>query len=216
MHLKFSADRRLGRASAVLCRAGLALATVAACVGLLACSPGSGGDSATFQGADLTGATYAKGFELPDTQCKIRTLAEFKGKAVLVFFGFTQCPDVCPTTLTDLVKTKALLGSMGSKFQVVFITLDPERDTPQILSMYLSSFDSSFVALRGDEEQTAAVAKEFKVFYTKVPGRTQGSYSVDHSAGMYLFDPQGRLRVFERHGTAPDVLAADLKQLIKP
>jgi protein SCO1/2 len=184
-------------------------------LGVAGCGRDSSTDSAKFQGADLTGANYGRGFELPDPQGKVRTLAEFKGKAVLVFFGFTQCPDVCPTTLTDLVKTKALLGALGSKLQVVFITLDPERDTPQILSMYLSSFDPSFVALRGDEEQTAAVAKEFKVFYTKVPGRTQGSYSVDHSAGMYLFDPQGRLRVFERHGTAPEVLAADIRQLIK-
>jgi protein SCO1/2 len=216
MRLKLCADRRRGWIRGVLTQSGLALAILTASVGLVACSPGSGGASAKFQGADLTGASYAKGFELPDSQGKLRNLAEFKGKAVLVFFGFTQCPDVCPTTLTDLVKTKALLGSMASKFQVVFITLDPERDTPQILSMYLSSFDPTFVALRGDEEQTAAVAKDFKVFYTKVPGRTQGSYSVDHSAGMYLFDPQGRLRVFERHGTAPDVLAADLKLLINP
>jgi protein SCO1/2 len=193
-----------------------ALAGVSLALALAACSPNSGSDGAKFQGSDLTGAAYAQGFSLPDSQGKVRTLAEFQGKAVLVFFGYTQCPDVCPGTLGDLVKTKKLLGALANQWQVVFISLDPERDTPEILNMYLASFDPGFVALRGSEEQTAAVAKDFKVFYSKVPGRTPGNYSIDHSAGMYLFDPQGRLRVFERHGTAPEVLAADLRQLIKP
>jgi protein SCO1/2 len=193
-----------------------ALASAVLVLALTACSPDSGTDGAKFQGTDLTGAAYAQGFSLPDSQGKMRTLSEFQGKAVLVFFGYTQCPDVCPGTLGDLVKTKKLLGALANQFQVVFISLDPERDTPEILNLYLASFDPGFVALRGSEEQTAAVAKDFKVFYSKVPGRTPGNYSIDHSAGMYLFDRQGRLRVFERHGTTPEVLAADLRQLIKP
>jgi protein SCO1/2 len=168
-----------------------------------------------FQGSDITGANYGQKLDLPDAQGRMRALADFKGKAVVLFFGFTQCPDVCPTTLTDLTKAKKLLGPLGSKMQVVFVSLDPERDTPEILSMYASSFDPSIVTLRGTEEQTAAVAKEFKIFYTKVPGRAQGSYTIDHSAGLYLLDTEGRMRVFVRHGASPEAIAADLKALLR-
>jgi protein SCO1/2 len=184
------------------------------CLALLGCSPRS--DAPVFQGSDITGASYGQKLDLPDAQGRLRTLADFKGKAVVLFFGFTQCPDVCPTTLTDLVKAKKLLGPLASKTQVVFVSLDPARDTPEILSMYGASFDPSIVMLRGNEEQTAAVAKEFKIFFTKVAGRTQGSYTIDHSAGLYLLDTEGRMRVFVRHGASPEAIAADLKALLRP
>lgn len=167
-----------------------------------------------FKGIDITGADYAKSLELTDADGKPRTLADFKGQAVAVFFGFTQCPDVCPTTLAELAEVKKKLGPDGAKVTGIFVTVDPERDTPTLLKAYVSSFDPAFVALRGTPEQTAAAAKHFKVFFAKVPGRTEGSYTIDHTAGTYLFDPQGRVRVFTRHGTGPDALQHDLKLLL--
>jgi protein SCO1/2 len=132
-----------------------------------------------------------------------------------VFFGYTQCPDVCPTTLAELAQIKQSLGPEGDKLQGVFVTVDPERDTQEVLKTYVGNFDPSFVALRGTPEQTAAVAKEFKVFYAKVPGRTPDTYTMDHTAGTYVFDTQGRIRLFARHGMGPQPLAADMRQLLK-
>jgi len=168
-----------------------------------------------FNAIDLTGASYAQGFVLPDFDGKPRTLADFAGKVTLVFFGYTQCPDVCPTTMAELAQVKKALGADGERVQGVFVSIDPARDTPEILKAYMASFDPTFVALRGTAEQTAAAAKEFKVFYAKVPGKTPGSYTMDHTAGSYLFDPQGRLRLFVRFGTPTDAVTADLKQLLK-
>ena len=119
----------------------------------------------------------------------------------MVFFGYTQCPDVCPTTMAELAQIKQALGADGERVQGVFVTVDPERDKPEVLKAYSASFDPSFVALRGSPEQTAAAAREFKVFYAKVPGKTAGSYTVDHTAGSYVFDTKGKLRLFERYGT---------------
>jgi len=133
---------------------------------------------------------------------------------VVMFFGFTRCPDVCPITLAELKAIKEQLGEDGKRLQVLFVTVDPERDTPQVLKSYMASFDPSFVALRGTPEQTAATAKEFKVFYAKSPGKTADSYSVDHSAGSYVFDTQGRIRLFERYGSGADALTADIKALL--
>lgn len=195
-----------------------------ATMGLAACgdkaASGSAGSSApppasAFRGIDITGASYAQALSLPDADGRLRTLADFKGKVTVVFFGFTQCPDVCPTTLAELAEVKKRLGPDGERIQGVFVTVDPERDTPDLLKAYLNSFDASFVALRGDAQQTADAAKAFKVFYAKVPGKTEGSYTIDHTAGAYLFDAQGRVRVFTRHGSGADMLLHDLQQLLK-
>jgi protein SCO1/2 len=134
---------------------------------------------------------------------------------IVVFFGYTQCPDVCPTTMAELARIKQALGADGQRVQGVFVTVDPERDTPEVLRAYVANFDAGFVALRGSPEQTAAAAREFKVFYAKAPGKTAGSYTVDHTAGSYVFDAKGRLRLFERYGTPADELATDLRQLLK-
>jgi protein SCO1/2 len=168
-----------------------------------------------FKAVDITGAEYAKDFQLPDANGQVRGLKDFQGKAVVVFFGYTQCPDVCPTTLTELAQAKKLLGADGAKVQGVFITVDPERDTPEVLKAYMANFDPSFVALRGSPEQTAAVAKDFKVYYKKVEGKTLTSYTMDHSAASYVYDPQGRLRLYTRYGTGPQALADDLKLLLQ-
>jgi protein SCO1/2 len=141
-------------------------------------------------------------------------LSEFKGKVVVVFFGFTQCPDVCPTTLTELAAAKQALGADGARVQGVFVTVDPARDTPEILRAYVAAFDPSFVALRGSDEQTLATAKAFKIYYNKVEGRTPGTYTIDHTAGSYVYDTQGRVRLFTRHGTGQAALVSDLKRLL--
>jgi protein SCO1 len=167
-----------------------------------------------FKAVDITGADYAKGFDLPDATGQRRTLAEFKGRVVVVFFGFTHCPDVCPTTLLELAAVKKQLGADGDKVQGVFITVDPERDTPALLKAYVDNFGSGFVALRGTPAETQALAKSFKVFYAKVPGKTADSYTMDHTAASYVFDPQGRVRLFTRYGTGAEALAADLKLLL--
>ncbi len=168
-----------------------------------------------FKAVDITGAEYARDFPLPDASGKPRSVKEFSGKAVVIFFGYTQCPDVCPTTLTELVQARKLLGPDGDKVQGIFVTVDPERDTPQVLSAYMASFDPSFIALRGSPEQLAAVAKDFKIYYKKVDGKTPGSYTMDHSAASYVYDPQGRLRLYTRYGSGAPALADDLKLLLK-
>jgi protein SCO1/2 len=192
----------------VLAASVSAAATLGACDKLGFSAPGGAG----FKGVDITGASYS--FALPDQNGQVRTPADFKGKVMAVFFGYTQCPDVCPTALAELAQVKKALGKDGDRLQAVFITVDPERDTPQLLKSYVGSFDPGFVALRGTPEQTAAVAKDFKVFFAKAPGKTPDSYTVDHTAGTYLFDPQGRVRLFERYGGGSEVLAADIKALL--
>jgi len=172
------------------------------------------GLATSFRAVDITGAEYARQLSLQDPDGKPRTLADFKGKVTVVFFGYTQCPDVCPTTMAELAQVKKSLGKDGERVQGVFVTIDPERDTPELLKAYMGSFDPSFVALRGDAEQTAATAKEFKVFYARVPGKTEGSYTMDHTAGSYVFDAAGKVRLFVRYGSGADALAADLKALL--
>ena len=167
-----------------------------------------------FKGADITGVDYAKTLALPDANGQPRTLGDFKGKVTVIFFGYTQCPDVCPTTMTELAQVKKALGADGDKLQAVFITIDPERDTPEILKSYMASFDPSFVALRGTPEQTKATAKEFKIYFEKVPGKTEGSYTMDHSAGAFVLDAKGNVRLFERYGAGAEALTADVKALI--
>lgn len=177
--------------------------------------PGLGASSKpSFKAIDITGADYAQGLELSDPSGQRRTLAEFKGKVVVVFFGFTHCPDVCPTTLVELAAVKKQLGADGERVQGVFVTVDPERDTPELLKAYVENFDKGFVALRGTPEETRAVAKAFKVFYNKVPGKTDTSYTVDHTAGSYVFDTAGRIRLFTRYGGGAEALAHDLRILL--
>lgn len=168
----------------------------------------------SFSAIDITGANYAQDFSLPDASGRVRTLADFKGQVVVVFFGYTQCPDVCPTTLGELALVKRELGADAARVQGIFITVDPERDTPEMLQAYVDSFQSGFVALRGTPEQTEATARAFKVIYSKVAGKTPTSYTIDHTAGSYVFDSQGRIRLFTRYGTGPAALVHDLKMLL--
>jgi protein SCO1 len=177
----------------------------------------AGGDKAAapaFKSVDITGADYARELALPDPDGKVRTLADWKGKAVVVFFGYTQCPDVCPTTMAELAEARRSLGADGDRVQGVFVTVDPERDTPEVLKAYVANFGAGFVGLRGTPEQTKDAAKHFKVFYSKVPGRTDTSYTIDHTAGAYVFDPAGKVRLFSRYGAGPKVLADDLRILL--
>ncbi len=174
----------------------------------------SGSSKPSFHGVDITGADYGRKLELTDAEGKPRSLADFKGKVSVVFFGYTQCPDVCPTTMAELAAIKRAMGKDGDRVQGIFVTVDPERDTPEVLKAYLAAFDPSFVALRGTPEQTADAAREFKVFFAKVPGKTPESYTVDHTAGSYVIDAQGQLRLFERYGAPAQELQADLQKLL--
>ncbi len=167
-----------------------------------------------FISTDLSMVDWGKDFQLTDHTGKPRRLADFQGKAVVLFFGYTQCPDVCPTTLSTMREAMALLGDDAKRVQVLFATVDPARDTPQLLAQYVPSFHPDFLGLYGDEKAIAATARDFKVFYLKQPGKTPDSYSVDHSTGSYAFDPQGRLRLLLRHGETPTNVAADLKLLL--
>ena len=167
-----------------------------------------------FVGIDLSGADYAQGFQLPDHNGQVRTLQDFAGKVVVVFFGYTQCPDVCPTSLAELAEAKKLLGSQGDRLQGVFVSVDPERDTPELMKAYMASFDPSFLALLATPEQLVGLAKSFKVYYKKVAGSTPASYTLDHSAGSYVYDTKGRIRLYHRYGSGAPALAADLKILL--
>lgn len=182
--------------------------------GAAALAAGCGEAKPQFKSIDITGADYAKDFPLPDTEGRMRSIKDFAGKAVVVFFGFTQCPDVCPTTLTEIAQAKKLLGPDGDKVVGVFITVDPERDKPEMLKAYMANFGTDFVALRGTPEQIAAVAKDFKVYYKKVDLKS-GGYTMEHSAASYVYDPQGRLRLYARYGSGAQALADDLKLLLK-
>ncbi len=177
---------------------------------LAACGP----SKPAFRASDITGSSFAQGFSLPDAAGTTRTLADFRGKVVVVFFGYLNCPDVCPTTLAELAETMKRLGKDADRVQVLFVTVDPARDTPEVLAKYVQAFDPRFVGLRGDADQLAATAKAFKVIYQKQPGPTPGSYSMDHSAGTYVFDPQGRIRLFVSYGQGADVFTHDIAALL--
>jgi len=170
----------------------------------------------TFSSVDITGASYAKDFELTDHNGKVRHLGDFKGKVVVMFFGYTQCPDVCPTSMAELAEVKKALGADGDKLQGLFVTVDPARDTPEVLKGYMENFDPTFLALYTTPEKLEALAKDFKVYYKRVNGKTDTSYTMDHSAGSYIYDTQGNLRLFTRYGSGAKVLAADIQQLLKP
>ncbi|MFO1253941.1 MAG: SCO family protein [Inhella sp.] len=178
---------------------------------LAGCQPNS---APSFKGVDLTGVSYAQKLELPDADGRPRSLADFKGKAVVLFFGYTQCPDVCPATLGELRLVKEAMGKQGEQVVGLFVTVDPERDTPELLREYIANFGPGMVALRGSPEQTQAVAKEFKVFYAKVPSKSGSGYTMDHTAASFLFDPAGKVRVYHRYGAGPEALRHDLTQLL--
>jgi len=198
----FSGRRRL---CAALLAATLSAGFLVAC----------GEQKPTFSSIDITGAEYGKNFALPDHNGQMRHLADFAGKVVVVFFGYTQCPDVCPTTLAELTEVKKLLGKDGERLQALFVTVDPERDTPELLRAYMANFAPSFLALRPAPEELEAVAKDFKIYFKKVPGASATSYTMDHSAGSYIFDPKGQLRLFTRYGSGAPVLAADIAVLMR-
>lgn len=179
-------------------------------VALSGCSPAG----PKFTSTDITGSTIGKNLQLTDHNGQSRTLADFVGKTVVVFFGYTQCPDVCPTSLTTMTEVKRLLGPDGVRLQVVFITLDPERDTAELLKSYMQSFDASFLALRPTETELKSVVADFKIYHRQVPGSTPSSYTVDHSAGKFIYDKLGQIRLFSSYGTAPAIIAADIKTLV--
>ncbi len=191
-----------------------ALAGMMALVSMTGCDNQPPKPKANFASTDVTGIDYAKGFELTDHTGQKRTLADYRGKAVVVFFGFTHCPDVCPTTLAELAAVKKELGADGDKLQVLFITVDPERDTQQALADFVPAFDPSFVGLYGTPEQTAKLQQDYKLFVQKVKNKTGDSYNVDHTAGSYVYDPQGRIRLFMRSGQGPQAVLNDLKLIL--
>ncbi len=168
----------------------------------------------SFNAVDLTGADYARDFALKDADGRQRTMADFRGKAVVMFFGFAQCPDVCPTTLAEMAQVKQALGKDGDRLQVLFVTVDPERDTPEVMKAYMGAFDPAFVALIPTPDQLVAMARDYKVYYKKVDGKTPTSYSMDHSAASYIYDPQGRLRLYARYGAGVAPMVSDIKTLL--
>ena len=187
------------------------LLSALAVLALAACSP----DKPKFNAIDITGADYAKGFSLTDHNGQNRSLSDFKGKVVVLFFGYTQCPDVCPTSMVELAEVKRLIGSDGDKLQGLFVTVDPARDTTELLKAYMANFDPTFVAFIPTPEQLAVVAKDYKIYYKKVDGKTPTSYTMDHSAGSYVYDAQGNLRLYSRYGVGAQVLAQDIQTLLK-
>ena len=188
----------------------MALVTAAGVPVLMACSP----KVTPFKSTDVTGAAFAKDFRLKDHHGNLRTLVDFKGKIVVTFFGFTQCPDVCPTSMTTMAEVKRLLGDQGERLQVLFITVDPERDTQPLLKEYMASFDPGFIALRPEPDELKGVAADFKIYFKKVPGPTPTSYTMDHSAGKYIFDTEGRVRLFSAYGTDAATIASDIQILL--
>jgi protein SCO1 len=185
---------------------------LAALLFLVACEPAK----PPFNAIDITGASgYGSDFRMTDHNGKPRTMADFHGKAVAIFFGFTHCPDVCPTTLSEMKRVMEKLGPDSARLQVLFVTVDPKRDTPELLAKYVPSFNASFLGLYGDDDATAKIARDFKIIYRVQPGKTPDSYTLDHSAGMLVFDPQGALRLFIDYGRlTPEQIAADIKRLL--
>ncbi|MBP7573695.1 MAG: SCO family protein [Rhodoferax sp.] len=168
-----------------------------------------------FAAIDVTGADYAKDFSLTDHNGQARSIKDFQGKVVVMFFGYTQCPDVCPTSMAEIAEVRKQLGKDGEKVQALFVTVDPERDTPEVLKGYMGNFDPTFLALYATPDKLAATAKDFKVYYKKVEGKTPTSYTMDHSAGSYIYDTKGALRLYTRYGTGVQPLVSDIKLLLK-
>ena len=195
-------------------RAPFLAAIAAASLALGGCDQLGMPGKSPFQGIDVTGSALGGELRLRDQDGKPRALADFKGKVVVVTFGFTHCPDVCPTTLADLASTRKQLGSDASQVQVLFVTVDPKRDTTELLKQYVPAFDPTFIGLRGDEAATERVKKDFHVFSEERPAKAGEAYSVDHSAQMYVVDRAGRMRLLWNPGTLPAVMASDLRILL--
>jgi protein SCO1/2 len=196
----------------------IALKFIATCillVGAIGIISGCTQNKPQFVGIDITGADYGKDFALTDHNGQPRSIKDFAGKVVVLFFGYTQCPDVCPTTMAELAAAKKLLGADGDKLQGLFVSIDPERDTPQVLKAYMANFDPGFLALYTTPDKLVALAKDYKVYYKKVEGKTPTSYSMDHSAGSYIYDTQGRLRLYSRYGSGAEAIASDIKLLLQ-
>lgn len=189
----------------------IALTFACTCWLLTACQQ----EAVSFKNTDITGANFARELSLTDQFGQTRTLSDFKGKAVVVFFGYTQCPDVCPTTMVEMANVMKRLGKEAERVQVLFVTIDPERDTQELLAAYIPNFDARFIALRGDAAQTAKAAQEFKVVYQKVVAKNTDNYSMDHTAASYIFDPQGRVRLYVQYGKKAEEIEHDLRLLLK-
>jgi len=182
---------------------------------LVACGDRTGSPPSSFKSIDLSTVTWGRDFHLTDHAGKPRSLADFKGQVVMLFFGYTHCPDACPTTLAAMAQVRARLGADARRVQGLFVTVDPRRDTAQVLAQYVPAFDPSFLGLYADSTTTAALARELKFYYSAQQADAQGNYTVDHGAGVYVFDPRGRLRLMMRPGSAVDAMAADVAQLLK-
>ncbi|NYT62930.1 SCO family protein [Alcaligenaceae bacterium] len=167
-----------------------------------------------FQGSDISGTKLGRDLEMQDGSGKLRTLADYKGKVLLVFFGYTQCPDVCPTAMAELSQTVELLGDDAAKVQVIMISVDPARDTPEILSAYVTAFNPSFVGLTGTPEQLSKTAKSFKAYYAKSSGGTADQYGMDHASSFYILDQQGEARVLVSGNASAQDIADDVKLLL--
>lgn len=201
-----------GQSASVVERGRLRCLALSAFVPLLwACQP----SAPQFKGIDITGADYARGFSLRDHNGQLRSMKDFAGKVVVIFFGYTHCPDVCPTSMLELSEVKKKLGAQGDALQVIFITVDPERDSPELLKAYMDNFDPSFLALRPEPQDLPDLAKQFKVYYKRVEGKTPSSYTMDHTAGSYVYDRTGRVRLFNRYNSGIDQVVADVSVLLK-
>lgn len=190
----------------------LAASCLVATIALAACQPAS--PPPTFQATDISGATFARDFKLTDHNGQIRTLADFKGKVVAIFFGYTHCPDVCPTTLSDFSAALKLLGPQAGQVQVIFVTLDPQRDTQDLLKLYIPAFNPDFLGMHTDETALALLAKEYKLVYQKTSVKSADDYLIDHSAGSYVYDAAGHIRLLIPYGSSPAAIAQDLKTLL--
>jgi len=191
---------------------GLAAAGLVAALMLSACQPAP--QPPVFQATDITGAAFARDFRLTDHNGQMRTLADFKGKVVAIFFGYTHCPDVCPTTLSDFSAALKQLGPLAERVQVIFVTVDPQRDTPDLLKQFVPAFNPGFLGMVTDAPTLQLLAKEYKVVYQKTSIKSADDYLIDHSAGTYIYDPQGRLRLLMPYGSSPETIAHDLKILL--
>jgi protein SCO1/2 len=189
----------------------LAAACVLAAFSLAGCHPAP---PPSFHATDITGAAFARDFKLTDHNGRVRTLADFKGKVVAMFFGYTHCPDVCPTTLSDFAAALKLMGPQAEQVQVIFVTLDPQRDTPQLLKQYVPAFNPGFLGMFTDAASLKQIAQEYKVVYQKTSVKGPDDYLIDHSAGTYVYDQQGRIRLLVPYGSNPDAIAQDLKTLL--
>ena len=183
---------------------------------LAACSPAKNNDKSVdaFNATDITGAEFAKTLSLTDHTGKKRNLSDFKGKVVALFFGYTHCPDVCPTTMYDLKNAMKLLGEQSDQVQVLFVTVDPQRDTQEVLAQFVPAFDKRFIGLRGSLQETAETLGSFKVFYSKIEGKSKDDYTVDHSAGIYVFDKKGNVRLYMNYGEKSADMASDFSKLM--